>query len=101
MNPAELRKVGRFIEQCLRKEQTRPSEPPFAAPVLLVKKKDGFWRICIDYRVLNEIALKERYPIPRTFCDSISAFRRKSPVGYPCDNLFINILAARREVYDD
>ena len=43
----------------------RPSKSPFASLVVLVKKKDGTLRMCIDYRVLNKKTIKNRYPIPR------------------------------------
>nr|GEY44890.1 putative reverse transcriptase domain-containing protein [Tanacetum cinerariifolium] len=43
----------------------RPSSSPWGAPVLFVKKKDGFFRMCIDYRKLNKLTMKNRYPLPR------------------------------------
>ena len=43
----------------------RPSKSPFGAPVLFVKKKDGTMRMCVDYRALNKVTVKNRYPLPR------------------------------------
>ena len=52
------------VDDMLRQEIIEPSDSPWAAPVLLVKKKNGEYRFCIDYRKLNEVTKKDAYPIP-------------------------------------
>ncbi|KAL4033018.1 hypothetical protein IC575_006102 [Cucumis melo] len=51
--------------ELLDKGFIRPSVSPWGAPVLFVKKKDGSMRLCIDYRELNKVTVKNRYPLPR------------------------------------
>ncbi|XP_073153307.1 uncharacterized protein [Henckelia pumila] len=65
MAPAELKDLKDQLQELLDKKQIRPSASPWGAPVLLVKKKDGSMRLCIDYRELNKITIKNKYPLPR------------------------------------
>ncbi|CAJ2644784.1 unnamed protein product [Trifolium pratense] len=65
MAPAELAELKSQIEDLLGKGFIRPSVSPWGAPVLLVKKKDGKSRLCVDYRKLNKVTIKNRYPLPR------------------------------------
>ena len=65
MAPIELAEVKKQIEELLNKGFIRPSTSPWGAPVLLVKKKDGTQRLCIDYRELNKVTIKNKYPLPR------------------------------------
>jgi len=53
------------LEELLEKHFIRPSVSPWGALVLLVKKKDGSMRLCVDYRQLNKVTIKSRYPLPR------------------------------------
>ena len=64
MAPAELAESKKQIEDFLEKF-IRPSASPWGAPVLLVKKKDGRSRLCVDYRQLNKLTIKNKYPLPR------------------------------------
>jgi hypothetical protein len=65
MAPEELAEVKKQVEELLAQGSIRPSSSPYGAPVLLVRKKDGSMRMCIDYRALNSISIKNRYPRPR------------------------------------
>ncbi|WMV30091.1 hypothetical protein MTR67_023476 [Solanum verrucosum] len=65
MAPAELRELKAQLQELLEKGFIRPSVSPWGTPVLFVKKKDGTLRLCIDYRQLNRITIKNRYPLPR------------------------------------
>ncbi|KAL4013702.1 hypothetical protein IC575_025885 [Cucumis melo] len=65
MAPAELKELKVQLQELLDKGFIRPSVSPWGAPVLFVKKKDGSMRLCIDYRKLNKVTVKNRYPLPR------------------------------------
>jgi hypothetical protein len=57
--------IEKAIKALLDMGHIKPSSSPFASSVVLVKKKDGIMRMCIDYRALNKKTIKNRYPIPR------------------------------------
>ena len=65
MAPAELKELNEQLKELLDKGFIRPSSSPWGAPVLFVKKKDGSLRLCIDYRQLNKVTIKNKYPLPR------------------------------------
>ncbi|KAA0067821.1 reverse transcriptase [Cucumis melo var. makuwa] len=65
MAPVELKELKVQLQELLDKGFIRPSVSPWGAPVLFVKKKDGSMRLCIDYRELNKVTVKNRYPLPR------------------------------------
>ncbi|XP_058726068.1 uncharacterized protein LOC131597384 [Vicia villosa] len=65
MSASELAELKKQLEELLEKKFVRPSVSPWGAPVLLVKKKDGSMRLCVDYRQLNKVTIKNKYPLPR------------------------------------
>jgi len=64
MSSPELGKMREYLIENLKKGFIKPSDSPFSSPVLFVKKKDGSLRFCIDYRQLNALTKKDRYPLP-------------------------------------
>ncbi|GJS51811.1 putative reverse transcriptase domain-containing protein, partial [Tanacetum coccineum] len=63
--PSEMKEFVEQLQELSDKGFIRPSSSPWGAPVLFVKKKDGSFRMCIDYRELNKLTVKNRYPLPR------------------------------------
>ncbi|GJU64399.1 putative nucleotidyltransferase, ribonuclease H [Tanacetum coccineum] len=63
--PSEMQELSGQLQELQDKGFIRPSHSPWGAPVLFVKKKDGSLRMCIDYRELNKLTVKNRYPLPR------------------------------------
>ncbi|GKE62174.1 putative reverse transcriptase domain-containing protein, partial [Tanacetum coccineum] len=63
--PSEMQELSNQLQELAYRRFIRPSTSPWGAPVLFVKKKDGFFRMCIDYRELNKLTVKNRYPLPR------------------------------------
>ncbi|GJW36047.1 reverse transcriptase domain-containing protein [Tanacetum coccineum] len=63
--PSEMKELSDQLKELSDKGFIRPSSSPWGAPVLFVKKKDGSFRMCIDYRELNKLMVKNRYPLPR------------------------------------
>ncbi|KAJ1571563.1 hypothetical protein NDA15_006382 [Ustilago hordei] len=62
--PKEMSELRRYLDENLEKGFIRPSKSPARSPVLFVPKKDGGLRLCVDYRGLNEITVKNRAPLP-------------------------------------
>ncbi|GJZ18122.1 putative reverse transcriptase domain-containing protein [Tanacetum coccineum] len=63
--PSEMKELSEQLKELSDKGFIRPSSSPWGAPVLFVKKKDGSFWMCIDYRELNKLTVKNRYPLPR------------------------------------
>nr|GEX90626.1 putative reverse transcriptase domain-containing protein [Tanacetum cinerariifolium] len=63
--PSKMKELAKHLQELSDKGFIRPSSSPWGAPMLFVKKKDGSFRMCIDYRELNKLTIKNRYPLPR------------------------------------
>ncbi|GJW33627.1 putative nucleotidyltransferase, ribonuclease H [Tanacetum coccineum] len=63
--PSEMQELSNQLQELTDRGFIRPSTSPWGAPVLFVKKKDGSFRMCIDYRELNKLTIKNCYPLPR------------------------------------
>ncbi|GJW95222.1 putative reverse transcriptase domain-containing protein [Tanacetum coccineum] len=65
LTPFEMKELSEQLQELSDKGFIRPSSSPWGSPVLFVKKKDGSFRMCINYRELNKLTVKNRYPLPR------------------------------------
>jgi len=63
--PAQKQEIDKLIQEMLENGIARPSKSPYSSPVLLVRKSDGSYRFCVDYRKLNAITKRDVYPLPR------------------------------------
>jgi len=86
LSPLEQVELDTFLEENLRTRRIRPSKSPMAAPMFFIKKKDGSLRLVQDYRALNAITVKNRYPLlliselvsqlRRAQCYAVQTFRQ-------------------------
>jgi hypothetical protein len=82
MPPNELAELKTQLQDLLEKGFIRPSSSPWGCPAIIVKKKDQTLRMCVDYRPLNEVTIKNRYPLPRIdiLFDQLNGARKFSKI---------------------
>jgi len=65
LGPEKEKEVSRQVRDLLDRDLIEPAHSAWSSPVVLVRKKDGSWRFCVDYRKLNSITIQDTYPLPR------------------------------------
>ena len=65
LSPGETMEIRTRIKELLEAGNIQKSKSPWSAPILFVKKKDGTMKMCIDYRALNEVSVRDQFPLPR------------------------------------
>ena len=65
LSSIEMEGIKQHVQEMLNQGVIRPSSSPCGSPIMLVPKKDGTWRMSVDYRALNKITMKNWYPLPR------------------------------------
>jgi hypothetical protein len=80
--PEQKIEIGHQVETMLKSGIVIPSLSPYASPVLLVKKKDNTWRFCVDYKKMNSITIKNKFPLPiiDEFLDEITGAKYFSTI---------------------
>jgi hypothetical protein len=64
MSHNQKNSVELLIKEMLQKSKIRPSTSPYSSPIIMVRKKDKSWRLCVDFRGLNDMTVKNKFPIP-------------------------------------
>jgi hypothetical protein len=65
MSVVEMTRIKKQVQQLLDQGVTRPSSSPCGSPIMMVPKKYGTWKMCVDYQALNKITVKNQYCLPR------------------------------------